>query len=89
MSVHVHAQARAQTHTHTDTRANASPSLCLPTRTLSLCCCQTKAWKAGHKGECEAAARASTRRVANPDSALRAATAAKPTADQIRVLEGG
>jgi hypothetical protein len=30
-----------------------SPS---PTRTLSLCCCQIKAWKAGHKGECAAAA---------------------------------
>ena len=25
-----------------------------PTRTLSLCCCQTKAWKAGHKSECVA-----------------------------------
>ena len=46
-----------------------------PTRTLSLCCCQTKAWKAGHKGECVAAARADTR------------TAAKPTADQMRVLK--
>ena len=32
-----------------------SPS---PTRTLSLCCCQIKAWKAGHKSECKAAARA-------------------------------
>jgi hypothetical protein len=49
-----------------------SPS---PTRTLSLCCCQIKAWKAGHKGECVAAARADTR------------TAAKPTADQTRVLK--
>ena len=49
-----------------------SPS---PTRTLSLCCCQIKAWKAGHKGECKAAARADTR------------TAAKPTADQMRVLK--
>ena len=46
-----------------------------PTRTLSLCCCQTKAWKAGHKGECVAAARADTR------------TAAKPTAEQMRVLK--
>ena len=44
-----------------------------PTRTLSLCCCQTKAWKAGHK--CVAAARADTR------------TAAKPTAEQMRVLK--
>jgi len=49
-----------------------SPS---PTRTLSLFCCQTKAWKAGHKGECVAAARADTR------------TAVKPTADQMRVLK--
>jgi tetratricopeptide (TPR) repeat protein len=49
-----------------------SPS---PTGTLSLCCCQIKAWKAGHKGQCTAAARAYTR------------TAAKPTADQMRVLE--
>ena len=46
-----------------------------PTRTLSLCCCQTKAWKAGHKGECVAASRADTH------------TAAKPTADQMRVLK--
>ena len=46
-----------------------------PTRTLSLCCCQIKAWKAGHKGECVAAARADTR------------TAAKPTAEQMRVLK--
>ena len=46
-----------------------------PTRPLSLCCCQIKAWKAGHKGDCVAAARADTR------------TAGKPTADQMRVLE--
>ena len=69
-----HAHARA-TQTHTESHANASPSLCLPTRTLSLCCCQTKAWKAGHKGECAAAARADTH------------TAAKPTAEQMRVLK--
>jgi tetratricopeptide (TPR) repeat protein len=49
-----------------------SPS---PTRTFSLCCCQIKAWKAGHKRECAAAARADIR------------TAAKPTADQVRVLK--
>ena len=49
-----------------------SPS---PTRTLSLCCCQIKAWKAGHKGDCVAAARADTR------------TAAMPTAEQMRVLK--
>jgi tetratricopeptide (TPR) repeat protein len=46
-----------------------------PTRTLCLCCCQIKAWKAGHKRECVAAARADTR------------TAANPTADQMRVLK--
>ena len=45
-----------------------------PTRTLPLRCCQIKAWKAGHKGECVGAARADTR------------TAAKLTADQMRVL---
>ena len=49
-----------------------SPS---PTCTLSLCCCQIKAWKAGHKGECPAAALADNR------------TAAKLTADQMRLLE--
>jgi hypothetical protein len=49
-----------------------SPS---PIRTLSLWCCQIKAWKAGHKSECTAAARADTR------------TPAKPTADQMRVLK--
>ena len=43
-------------------------------RALSLCCCQIKAWKAGHKGNCVAAARADT-------------TASKPTADQMRVLK--
>ncbi len=69
-----HAHARA-THTHTESHANASPSLCLPDPHPSLCCCQTKAWKAGHKGECVAAARADTR------------TAAKPTAEQMRVLK--
>jgi tetratricopeptide (TPR) repeat protein len=69
--------ARARTHTQTDRQTHAqmphrrSPS---PTRTLSLCCCQIKAWKAGHKGECTVAARADTR------------TAAKPTADQMRVF---
>ena len=45
-----------------------------PHRTLSLCCCQIKAWKAGHKGNCVAATRADT-------------TAAKPTADQMHVLK--
>ena len=62
-----HAHARA-TQTHTESHATASPSLCLP-------CCQTKAWKAGHKVECVAASRADTH------------TAAKPTADQMRVLK--
>jgi hypothetical protein len=41
---------------------------------LSPVCCQIKAWKAGHKRECAAAAPSGTR------------TAAKPTADQMRVL---
>ena len=59
-----------QNHTQMPHRRSASP-----TRTLSLCCCQTKAWKAGHKGECVAAARADTH------------TAAKPTAEQMRVLK--
>ena len=72
---HAHARTHTHTRTQTDTRANASPSLSLQTRTLSLCCCQIKAWKAGHKGECVAAARADTR------------NAAKPTADQMRVLK--
>jgi hypothetical protein len=45
------------------------------TRTLSLCCCQIKAWKAGHKGDCVTAARGDI------------LTAAKPTADQMRVLK--
>jgi tetratricopeptide (TPR) repeat protein len=67
-----HAHARAtQRQTHAQRPHRRSPT---PTRTLSLCCCQIKAWKAGHKGEC--AAGTSGR-----------ATAAKPTADQMRVLE--
>jgi hypothetical protein len=69
---------RGCSHAHTDKQTkpqmphHRSPS---PTRTLCLCCCQIKAWKSGHKGECMAAARADTR------------TAAKPTADQMRVLK--
>ena len=78
--VHLCTCARARTHTYTQTDRHSlaqmphrrSPS---QTRTLSLCCCQIKAWKAGHKGDCVAAARADTR------------TAAKPTAGQMRVLE--
>ena len=78
--VHLCTCARARTHTYTQTDRHSlaqmphrrSPS---QTRTLSLCCCQIKAWKAGHKGDCVAAARADTR------------TAAKPTADQMRVLK--
>ena len=72
-----------------------------PTRTLSLCCCQIKAWRAGHKGDCVAAARADTRTSAKPTadqmSMLKmleyevlhadARTAAKPTADQMSVLK--
>ena len=69
------ADASAHTHKHTKNTQmpdRRSPS---PTRTLSLCCCQIKAWRAGHKGECVVAARADTR------------MAAKPTADQMRVLK--
>ena len=75
--------ARARTNAHGDKQTDRqtlaqmphrrSPS---PTRPLFLCCCQIKAWRAGHKGECVmAAARADMR------------TAAKPTADQMRVLK--
>ena len=78
--VHLCTCARARTHTYTQTDRHSlaqmphrrSPS---QTRTLSLCCCQIKAWKAGHKGDCVAAARVDTR------------TAAKQTADQMRVLK--
>jgi tetratricopeptide (TPR) repeat protein len=63
----------AGARTQTDTHANASPRS-LPNRTMSPVCCQIKAWKAGHKRECAAAAPSGTR------------TAAKPTADQMRVL---
>ncbi len=58
---HAHARTHTQTHRHTHTETLAqmphrrSPSR---TRTLSLCCCEIKAWKAGHKGDCVAAARA-------------------------------
>ena len=58
-----------QNHTQVPHRRSASG-----TRTLSLCCCQIKAWKTGHNGECVAIARADT-------------TEAKPTADQMRVLK--
>jgi tetratricopeptide (TPR) repeat protein len=64
-------------HTQTDTHANAHRRSPSPARTLSLCCCQIKAWKAGHKGECAASAQAVTRTTAKPG----------PTADQMRVLE--
>jgi hypothetical protein len=67
---HCAAHRHTQNHTQMPHRRSASP-----TRTLSLCCCQTKAWKAGHKGECVADARADTR------------TAAKPTAEQMRMLK--
>ncbi len=74
---HVHlctcARARhtdTKNHTQMPHRRSASQA-----RTLSLRCCQIKAGKAGHKGNCTPAARAETR------------TAAKPTADQMRVLK--
>ena len=61
-----HAHARAHTHTHRHKHTQMphcrSPSLIRP---LSLCCCQIKAWKSGHKGDCAAAARADTRTAAN------------------------
>ena len=66
------------THTQTDRHSRKCLTVALPPQPdpLSLCCCQIKAWRAGHKGECVmAAARADMR------------TAAKPTADQMRVLK--
>jgi len=76
----VHVCTCARAHTHIDTHRHKHTQMphrrsLSPTRPLSLCCCQIKAWKAGHKGECKPAARADTR------------TAAKLTADQIRMLE--
>jgi len=71
-------RAHTDTHTHRQTQTLAQMPhrrSSSPTRTPSLCCCQIKAWKAGHKGECVAAARDDTR------------TAAKQTADQMRVLK--
>jgi len=71
-----HRQTRVRTHIHTHTQTLAQMPhrrSASQTRPLSLCCCQIKPWKAGHKGECVAAARADTR------------TKAKPTADQMRV----
>jgi hypothetical protein len=74
-----YAHARG-THTHTLTHTyphaqmphmRHPPSLTCP---LSLCYCQIKGWRAGHKGDCVPAARAGAR------------TAATPTADQMRVL---
>jgi len=81
MEVHVTLLFHSYTHTgpsqHKLTHSyNAlKPSALPPQPGPFLCCCQIKAWKAGHKGECAAAARADTR------------TAAKPTADQMRVLK--
>ena len=63
-------RAHTQTHTHRQTLAQMlhrrSPS---QPRTLPLCCCQIKAGRAGHKGECKAAARADTRTAAKPTAA--------------------
>jgi tetratricopeptide (TPR) repeat protein len=64
--------AHVRAHTHAQMSHHRSPS---PIHTLSLCCCQIKVWKAGHKGECTATARADTR------------TAVKQSADQMRVLK--
>ena len=58
-------------------KALQKPLVCARCKTTTYCSkdCQIKAWKAGHKGDCAAAVRSGTR------------TAAKPTADQMRVLE--
>jgi hypothetical protein len=53
----VHARA----YTHTDTPKCLTVALHLNQHTPSLCCCQIKEWKAGHKGECAAAALAGSR----------------------------
>ena len=56
----VHKRARARAHSRTHTYPHAQmPNMRHPpsiTRTRSLCCCQIKAWRAGHKGECVPAA---------------------------------
>jgi len=82
----------ARAHIHTHSHANASPALPPRPCTLPLCCCQIKAWKAGHKGECGVASRAlnrkeidrAYRRGLRQDADTR--TAATPTAYQWRVL---
>ena len=78
--VHVYAmnaintvRTHAQTHAHSYAYVQNGKGVF--DHTMKICCCQTKAWKAGHKGECVAAARADTH------------TAAKPTADQMPVLK--
>ena len=74
--MHMRTRAHTLRHTHRQTLAQMPHRRSASrTRTPSLCCCQIKAWKAGHKGECVAAARDDTR------------TAAKQTADQMRVLK--
>ena len=66
----VHTHSMAHTHRQTHTQMMMMSFIChrrspSPTRTLCLCCCQIKAWKSGHKGDCAAAARADTRTAAN------------------------
>jgi tetratricopeptide (TPR) repeat protein len=70
------ALANAHTHTRSHTR-KCRTGVTLPplNRSLSLCCCQIKAWRAGHKGECAAVASAGTR------------TTFKMTADQKRLTK--
>jgi hypothetical protein len=68
---------RAQTHIHTERERHTRKCLTvasLPNPHCISLLLQIKAWKAGHKGKCAAAARAGT-------------TAAKPAADQKRVLK--
>ena len=49
------------------------PLVCAQCKTATYCSkdCQIKAWKAGHKGECVAAARADTRTAAKSNSSAR------------------
>jgi len=71
----VYMRTRARTHTHTLT--HTYPHAQMPhmrhpptqTRPLSLCYCQIKAWRAGHKGDCVPAARAGAGTAATPTAA--------------------
>ena len=52
--------AHTHIHTQTDRHTHKCLTVVLPPQNLSLCCCQIKTWKAGHKAERVAAARAGT-----------------------------